>query len=71
MARMWQTVGGATWDDVRVGDRISISTREDVQEGLGITGNVTRLTDDAVELQDGIVIVPKADFRVDQVIRQS
>lgn len=70
MATTWQTVRGATWDDVSVGDRASISTREPDQEGLGIVGRVTRLTDEAAEFQDGMVIVPKADFRVDQVIRQ-
>ncbi|MEU4386589.1 hypothetical protein [Promicromonospora sp. NPDC023805] len=66
---IWLTVPGATWADVRVGDRISLSTPG--VDDLQIIGRVSRLTEDAAEFKDGMIIVPKADYAVTVVVRQS
>lgn len=65
---IWQTVQGASWDSVRVGDRISLSTPG--TDDLQVIGRVSRLTDDAVEFKDGMVIVPKKDYAVVVIVRQ-
>lgn len=66
---IWQTVRGATWADVLVGDRVSLSTPG--VDDLQIIGRVSRLTEDAAEFKDGMLIVPKADYAVVNVVRQS
>lgn len=66
---IWQSVHPASWADVRVGDRISLSTPG--VDDLQVIGRVSRLTDDAAEFKDGMIIVPKADYAVVNVVRQS
>jgi hypothetical protein len=65
---IWQTVHGASWDKVQVGDRISIATPG--TDDLQVQGRVSRLTGDAVEFRDGMIIVPKADYAVVVIVRQ-
>ena len=68
MAFIWQTVPNPSWDNVRVGDRISLSTPG--TDDLQVIGRVSRLTADAVEFRDGMIIVPKADYAVVVIVRQ-
>lgn len=69
----WYSVNGASWDTVRVGDRISMThpgvPPRGMSQELSVTGNVTRLDESAVEL-NGVMIFPKDGFVVQLVIRQ-
>jgi hypothetical protein len=69
----WYSVNGQSWDDVRVGDRISIShpglPPMGIAQELGISGNVTRLDETAVEL-NAVLVIPKEGYSVNLIVRQ-
>lgn len=73
MTTIWHSVSGASWGDVRVGDRIQIAhpgvPPMGMAQELGITGNVTRLDETAVEL-NSVLVLPRDGYIVHLIVRQ-